>query len=91
MNCYGETIEDFVRRIAGVLLATGRTSVLLDRTLKTNKIYMTSFDSYDITDCDIEVSPGNPQTITRVVLYEDYLVRDGYVKDNVTIQVDTIN
>lgn len=78
---FNEGIEDFVRKIAGGLLATGRTAILLDRTVgNSNRLYMSHYDSYAVTDWDIEEHPGQPPKLVRVVLEEDYLERDGYIK-----------
>jgi hypothetical protein len=81
---HGESLEDFIRQVSHCLMGTGRVAILLDRITGTepnNKIYYKYFPSDQITDWDVDESPGKPRKLTRVVLEEYFLVRDGFRKE----------
>lgn len=81
---HGESLEDFIRQLSHTLMGTGRVAIVLDRITASapdNKIYFKYFPSDQITDWDIDESPGKPRKLVRVVIEEYYMVREGYRKE----------
>lgn len=83
MTGHGESLEDFIRQVSHCLMSTGRVAILLDRITGVppdDKIYYKYFPSDQITDWDVDESPGKPRKLTRVVLEEYFMVREGFRK-----------
>lgn len=81
---HGESLEDFIRQTSHTLMGTGRVAILLDRinvAPPDNGIYFKFFPSDQITDWDVDESPGRPRKLVRVVLEEYFMVRIGYRKE----------